>query len=91
MQGARQGATDDLRAIGLVGLVNRAIMIYAGFAADWPCSKKTAAGRALIFRAESAHDPHDEADQENQAQAAAAQGGAAKVKSAAAEQKQENN
>jgi hypothetical protein len=42
------------------------------------------------FRAESAHDPEDQADHQQQTKHAAADGGPAKVKPAAAEQKQQN-
>lgn len=44
----------------------------------------------LVSRAESAHDIDDKADHQNQANTAAADDRTAKIKSAAAEQKQKN-
>jgi hypothetical protein len=49
------------------------------------------AGRSAFRGAESAHDPDDKANQQNQAKAAAADGGTAKIKPAAAEQEEQNN
>jgi len=45
----------------------------------------------LVFGSESAEDINQETDQENQANAAAANGRAAKIKSATTEQEQENH
>jgi hypothetical protein len=55
-------------------------------------SKKFAARRLSDFRAaESAREKDDKANQQNQAKAAAADDGTAKIKPAAAEQEKQNN
>lgn len=46
---------------------------------------------SIRFRAESAHQKDDQADQQNEAEASSANGGPAKVKTAAAEQEKEED
>ena len=61
----------------------RSLMPSSNWGRERPCP--------LIFPAPSAHQIDHEADQENQAKPSATDGRAAKVKTAAAEQKQKNN
>lgn len=85
------------RVAGLHNVIGRELMC------DRPCCLESAGDHCLeprrvvmasmirlVFRPPAAHEKNDEADQQNQANTAATDGGAADIKTAAAEQEEKN-